>query len=182
MERAPSSPAPADTRAEVEVHSKPSGSKFAPCFSAGGWGGGNLAACPLWKGSSCLRRNSSHSFAVKKVLTCLGAFAEQVKTSQRQLLSAGRKWPVFSSPRLGSRSGSLGKAVSGGSYFVCHKQLHQDALMLVAFTCCRGDAPTTAEKLMVPHRTVGEYRRVSWQLRPGCLARHWCPGPACGAF
>lgn len=60
----------------------------------GAGGGGNLAALPLWKGSSCLRRNSSHSFAVKKVLTCSGAFAEQVKTSQRQLVSAGRKWPV----------------------------------------------------------------------------------------
>lgn len=36
VERTPSSPAPADTRAEVEVHSKPLGSKFAPCFSAGG--------------------------------------------------------------------------------------------------------------------------------------------------
>lgn len=125
--------------------------------------GGNLAACPLWKGSSCLRRNSSHTFAVKKVLTCfLGAFSEQVKTGQRQLLSAGRKRPVFSSPGLGCRSGALGKAVPGGSYFVPSKQAQQDALMFAAFIHCWGDALATAEKLMVPRCAVGECWRVSW--------------------
>lgn len=54
VERAPSSPAPADTRAEVEVHSKPSGSKFAPCFSAGGWGVGIWQLALFGKGPAAL--------------------------------------------------------------------------------------------------------------------------------
>lgn len=125
-----------------------------------------MAAHPLWKGSSCLRRNSLHSFAVKKVLTCSGVFAEQVKTSQRQLTSAGRKCPVSSSLGLGSGSGSLGKVVPGGSCFACHQQLYQGALMLVAFACQKEDAQIVAQKPMVPYQAVGEHLRVTCRLCP----------------
>lgn len=103
------------------------------CWGLGG-GGGNLAAHPLWKGSSCLRRNSSHSFAVKKVLTCSGVFAEQVKTSQRQLLSAGRKWPIFSSLGLDSRSGFLGKVVPGGTLYALSNSTRMPPCLLPSHT------------------------------------------------